>query len=44
LAKAANGVPKAHKIKENHMVMMLSLARRCVEDGELGLAEGVMNT
>jgi len=35
---------KPRKIKENHMVMMLNLARKCLEDGEVSLAEAILNT
>jgi len=31
------------KIKENHMIMMITLAKRCLEDGEFTLAESVLN-
>ena len=32
------------KIKENHMVLMLNLAKKAVEDGETGLVEQILNT
>lgn len=32
------------KIKENHMILMLTLARRCLEDSEFSLSETVLNT
>ena len=41
---AKGPMSKPRKIKENHMVMMLNLARKCIEDGELSLGESILNT
>jgi len=35
---------KPRKIKENHMVMILNLSKKCLEDGEFSLAESMLNT
>ena len=40
----AKTVPRQRKIKENHMVLMLNLAKKVIEDGELTLAEVILNT
>jgi hypothetical protein len=34
---------KMRKIKENHMILMLTLAKKCLEDGHFGLTEAVLN-
>jgi hypothetical protein len=31
------------KIKDNHMILMLTLAKKCLEDGHFGLTEAVLN-
>ena len=37
-------VARPLKIKENHMVLMLNLAKKCIEDNEMSLAESILNT
>lgn len=34
---------KVRKIKENHMVLMITLSKRCLEDGHFSLTETVLN-
>jgi len=40
----AKAVPRQRKIKENHMVLMLSLAKKVIGDCELSLGEAILNT
>lgn len=31
------------KIKENHMILMMTLSKRCLEDGHFNLTEEILN-
>jgi hypothetical protein len=35
---------KVRKIKENHLILMITLSKRCLEDGLFALTETVLNT
>lgn len=40
---AKKAVLKVRKIKENHMVLLVTLSKRCLEDGHYSLTETVLN-
>jgi hypothetical protein len=40
---AVSGAFKVRRIKDNHMILMLTLAKRCLEDNQLALSEFVIN-